>query len=72
MRVKCIKAFYDLERKSAVAVGDQFEVSKARGEALTSVNNKAGYVLCEVIPTPTTEKVATAAAKTRKKAVTNE
>ena len=26
MKVKCIKGFYDLERKTNVAVGDEFEV----------------------------------------------
>ena len=67
MRVKCIKNFYDLERKVDVKVGDEFEVTKARGEALTSVNNKAACVLCEALTTPTTEKVETAAPKTRKK-----
>ena len=66
MRVKCIKGFYDLERKTNVAVGDEFEVNKARGEALTSVNNKAGCVLCEALPEPVNEKVE-AAPKSRKK-----
>lgn len=55
MRVKAIKEFYDLERKKSVLVGDEFEVSVARGKALTSVNNKAGAVLCEDI-TPTTDE----------------
>ena len=72
MRVKCIKPFYDLERNVSVKVGDEFEVSKTRGEALTSVNNKAGFVLCEALTTPTPEKVETPAPKARKKVVTNE
>lgn len=64
MVVKCIKEFYDLERKVTVKVGDEFEVSKARGEALTSTNNKAHCVLCEVVAMTETE---TAPKKSRKK-----
>lgn len=67
MRVKCIKDFYDLERKVNVKTGDEFEVTKVRGEALTSVNNKAGKVLCEVVTPPTTEKVVAETPKPRKK-----
>ena len=67
MRVRCVKEFYDLERKVNVKTGDEFEVSKARGEALTSVNNKAASVLCEVVTPPTTEKVETENPKPRKK-----
>lgn len=63
MKVKAIKDFYDLVRQLNVKAGDEFEVSEARGKELTSVNNKAGYVLCEQLTTPTTEKVA----KPRKK-----
>ena len=55
MKVKAIKDFYDLERKVNVKAGDEFEVSEARGKALTTTNNKAGCVLCEVLTTP--EKV---------------
>lgn len=66
MVVKCIKEFYDLERQMTVKVGDEFEVSKARGEALTSANNKAGCVLCEVVATVETE-TEPAPKKSRKK-----
>ena len=58
MRVKCIKDYYDLELKKSVKAGDEFEVSDARGQALTTTNNKAGAVLCEELAAPTTEKVA--------------
>ena len=47
MRVKCIKAYYDLELKKAISVGEEFDTTTARGQALTSTNNKAGMVLCE-------------------------
>ena len=65
MRVKCIKDFHDLERQVDVKTGDEFEVSETRGKALTSVNNKAGCVLCEEV-TPSPEAVA-APKKSRKK-----
>ena len=66
MKVKCIKEFYDLERQTNVALGDEFEVSAARGKELTTAYNKAGCVLCEALPEPTTEKVE-AAPKSRSK-----
>lgn len=56
MRVKCIKDYYDLELKKNVAKDDEFEVDDARGKALTTHNNKAGYPLCEEVTTPTTDK----------------
>ena len=65
MKVKAIKDFYDLERKVNVKAGDEFEVSEARGKALTTTNNKAGYVLCEELTTP--EK-AVKKARTKKEA----
>jgi len=67
MRVKCIKDYQDLELKRLVKVGEEFEVSEARGKALTTVNNKAGRILCEEVTTPTTEKVAEAAPKKSRK-----
>ena len=58
MLVKCIKDYYDLQLKKAIKVGDTLEVTEERAAALCSANNKAGYQLCEPVPTPTTEKVA--------------
>ena len=60
MRVRCIKDYHDLELDKAVKVGDVFEVAAARGEALTTANNKAGCPLCEEVVTPTAEKEAEA------------
>ena len=57
MRVKCINDYYDLELKKTVIKGTEFEVADARGKALTTHNNKAGYALCEEVPTTTPEKV---------------
>lgn len=62
MKVKAIKEFYDLEREMAVKVGDEFEVTAARGKELTSVHNKAGAILCEDI-TPVTDEVEKAPVK---------
>lgn len=76
MKVRAIREYYDLELKKSVKVGDELTVSAARGKALSSKNNKAGYILCEVIEadatTTTTEKVveAKAEAKTEAKAET--
>jgi hypothetical protein len=58
MRVKCIKDYYDIELKKDVIKDTEFDVSDARGKALTTHGNKAGYPLCEEVTTPTTEKVA--------------
>ena len=58
MRVKCIKDYYDLEKKETVTKDTEFEVSDVRGKALTTKANKAGYPLCEEIKTPDTEKEA--------------
>ena len=58
MKVKCIKDYYDIELKKTIVNGTEFEVADARGKALTTHNNKAGYPLCEEVTTPTTEKVA--------------
>jgi hypothetical protein len=58
MKVKAIKNYYDLELKKNIAVGEEFEVSAERAKALSTVNNKAGIVLAEVIESTTTDKVA--------------
>lgn len=57
MKVKCIKDYYDIELKKTIVNGTEFEVADARGKALTTHNNKAGYPLCEEVTTPTTDKV---------------
>lgn len=57
MRVKCIKDYYDLELKKDVFKSEEFDVSDARGKALTTTANKAGYPLCEEVATTTPEKV---------------
>lgn len=66
MKVRAIKDFYDLVRQTSVKTGDEFEVDEVRGKALTSVNNNAGYTLCEPVTTPTTEKVATKKPRAKK------
>lgn len=58
MRVKCIKDYYDLEKKKTIAKDEEFEVSDTRGKELTTTANKAGYPLCEEIKTPDTGKEA--------------
>lgn len=65
MKVRAIKDYYDLELKKTVKIGEEITVSAARGKALTTKNNKAGYALCEIVEadaatTPTTEEVAEA------------
>ena len=59
MRIRCIKDYYDLKLKKKVATGTEFEVTEARGKALTTTNNKAGYPLCEEVTTPTTDEEVT-------------
>ena len=68
MKVKAIKDYFDLELKKMIKVGTELEVSDKRGKELTTVNNKAGAILCEEVTTPTTEKVAKAKPKTKKEA----
>ena len=59
MRVKCVKSYYDLKLKKTINAGDEFEVDDARAKELSSVNNRAGSVLVEIITTTTTtDKVA--------------
>jgi hypothetical protein len=70
MKVRAIKDYYDLELKKTVKIGEEITVSAARGKALTTKNNKAGYALCEIVEadaatTPTTEEVAEAPKKKR-------
>ena len=75
MKVRAIKDYYDLELKKTVKIGEEITVSAARGKALTTKNNKAGYALCEIVEadaatTPTTEEVAEAKAEPKKKRAT--
>lgn len=65
MKVKCVKEYFDLQLKKTIKVGEELEVTAARGKELTTVNNKAGVILCEEVaaPTPTTEKVVKKATK---------
>ena len=56
MRVKCIKDYHDLELKKKVTKGTEFEVTEARGKALTTNDNKAGYPLCEEVIAPTADE----------------
>ena len=68
MRVRAIKDFYDLERKISVKAGDEFEVTAARGKALTSKANKAAMAVCEELSTPTTEEKVVKKARAKKEA----
>ena len=52
MKVKAVKAYYDLELKRQIEAGEEFEVTAARGKTLTTANNKAGHVLCEEVAAP--------------------
>lgn len=66
MRVKCVRDYYDLQLKKAIKIDDEFDVSEARARELSSMNNKAGCALVEIITTTTTtDKVAKG--KSRKK-----
>lgn len=56
MLIKCIKNYFDLELKRSIKVNETIDVTEARAKELCSVDNKAGFVLCELVPT--TEKVA--------------
>ena len=67
MRVKCVKAYYDLELKKNVSVGEEFDVTTARGQALTSTDNKAGMVLCEELVAATDAPEGEPVKKSRKK-----
>lgn len=59
MRVKCVKPYHDLKLNKDIKLDDEFEVDEARAKELSSVNNKAGCVLVEIITTTTTtDKVA--------------
>lgn len=58
MKVKCIKAYFDLEMNRAVKELEEFEVTAARGKELSSRNNKAGIPLVEIIETPKKKKAA--------------
>ena len=63
MIVKAIKTYNDLELDRLVKLGEEFEVTEKRAEALVNAG------VCEVVATPTTEKVATKSkAKAKKEA----
>lgn len=49
MKVRCIKKYYDLEMERAVAELEEYEVSEARAKELSTVNNKSGHILVEII-----------------------
>lgn len=51
MKVKCIKAYFDLEMNRAVKELEEFEVTAARGKELSGWNNKAGIPLVEILET---------------------
>lgn len=68
-KVKVIKAYYDLKLNESLSVGDVRDMADARAVELSGVNNAVGVPLVEILettPTPTTEKVAKAKAKSRK------
>jgi len=52
MKIEAVKDYYDLELQKDIKKGDVFEVSAARGKALTTTENKMGYPLCKVIEEP--------------------
>jgi len=68
-KVKVIKAYYDLKLNKSLAVGAEVEMTEDRAELLSGNKNAIGVPLVEIlaVPTPTTEKVAKAKAKPRKK-----
>ena len=68
MKVKAIKAFTDLEANTDRVVGDVWEITQARKDAL---DGSQYAPLVEVVQTaPKTTKTATDGAKTVKKATT--
>lgn len=68
MKVRAIKDYYDLDLGRLVKTTDEpFEVTAARGKALTTSANKAGYPLCEEVVTPTAETAEQPIKKSRKK-----
>ena len=60
VNVKCILGYYDTKLSRHVKVGEEFEVNEDRAGQLVKAK------VCE-LTTPTTEKVAKAKAKPRKK-----
>lgn len=71
MKVRVIENYFDLQLKKTVTAGDEFEVSEARAEELTSANNKAGRALCELVR-ETPEASPGSKRQPKKKAVKNE
>ena len=70
MKVRAIKPYNDLQLKKYVRAGDEFEVTEERAAELTSENNKAGQVLCEVVTEVAPEDKPKK--QTKKKAAKNE
>lgn len=52
MKVKCIKPYTDLVLGRKVEYDEILEVTEERGEALTTPNNKSGYILCAKVAEP--------------------
>ena len=69
VKVRVIKPYHDLKLNKTLYAGDEVEMTEARAEELSGNNNAIGCPLVEVLAatTPTTEKVAKAKAKPRKK-----
>lgn len=61
MLVKAIKTYNDLQLNRLVKLGEEFETTDARAEALVYAG------VCEAVATPTTEKVATKSKSKAKK-----
>ena len=68
-KVKVIKAYYDVKLNKSLSIGDEVEMTDERAVELSGNNNAIGCPLVEILATttPTTEKVAKAKAKPRKK-----
>lgn len=68
-KVKVIKPYYDLKLKKSLSIGAEVEMTEERAVELSGTNNAIGVPLVEILAatTPTTEKVAKAKAKPRKK-----
>ena len=49
--VKAIKNYYDLQLEHSVETGEEFKVSEARAEELSTANNKAGEPLVKIVTT---------------------
>ena len=69
VKVKVIKQYYDLKLKKSLSIGAEVEMTEDRAAQLSTTNNAIGVPLVEILATttPTTEKVAKAKPKARKK-----